>query len=154
MLLPTQMFRQLRNRLKKLGYKSYSAYLVSAHWISTVAKFRKQNCEYCGFNKDLHLHHFTYQNLGNETKDDFLTLCGKCHEYEHQVLLQNDKVLMPSSLCGNAIAEEKMIYDPSFNPSLVIHQHNEKVAQTYSPMKTKLKKKKDNKYKKFHKKKK
>jgi len=154
-MLSTQMFRQLRNGLKKLGYKSYLAYLASAHWTSTVAKFKTQSCEHCGLKEDLHLHHITYQNLGKEIKSDFLTLCGKCHELEHQALLLADKPLMPSSLCGNAAAEEKMIYDLPFNPSLVIHQHNEKVAQTYSPMKTRLKKKKDkNRYKKFHKKKK
>jgi len=48
---------------------------------------RKKNCEFCGFDKDLHLHHPNYKsNKG-------VTLCRKCHLKIHSlgILMQEKK---------------------------------------------------------------
>lgn len=36
-------------------------------------------CTECGREQDLHAHHLTYENEGNEKLEDLITLCASCH---------------------------------------------------------------------------
>lgn len=72
----------------------YAKYLAGDHWrtlrkevIDAVGSI----CEEClmprwlaeiAYDQDLHVHHLTYANLGNEQPEDLRVLCARCHEIE------------------------------------------------------------------------
>lgn len=66
---------------------NYPLYLQSNHW----KEFRKQALEYygrkcreCGTTEGImHVHHITYENIGNESLEDVVILCQSCHYKEH-----------------------------------------------------------------------
>lgn len=73
----------------------YDDYLQSDHWLATRdAKLEqaKRRCERCGeYAKrrpggrwvGLHVHHLTYERVGQERMDDLEVLCIHCHQVEH-----------------------------------------------------------------------
>lgn len=74
------------NNLKNLPYKEY---LQTDHWKNTRKKaLYKANyrCQLCNDNKNLHVHHRTYENLGQETTQDLTVLCKPCHEKHHGII--------------------------------------------------------------------
>ena len=89
-----------RARLYKLGLKmeDHEKYFELPHW----QEFRKQVleaqkkkfgyncCEQCGARPQvvtretaLHVHHLTYERLGEEMLEDVAIICRPCHEKEH-----------------------------------------------------------------------
>lgn len=74
-----------------LNKNEYGMYLHSEIWEQTKNKFKKNKCEKCGGTEMLNLHHLNYENIGNETKKDVITLCRKCHESLHFSSLINIK---------------------------------------------------------------
>lgn len=72
-------------RLRRLGFKSYAEYLRSPHWHVVRARYRAsdlpQTC-ICG-EPDVHLHHMTYQRIGDERLTDLTPLCPQCHSLIH-----------------------------------------------------------------------
>ena len=61
-------------------------YLQSNEW--KVLKQTKLNqadykCELCSSPYNLHLHHLTYERLGNEYLSDLSILCSECHQRQH-----------------------------------------------------------------------
>ena len=66
----------------------YQAYLNSNEWQETRQRiFKRDNfrCVKCGESKNLHVHHITYENLGEEKDADLVTLCDKCHKSTHEL---------------------------------------------------------------------
>ncbi len=65
----------------------YEVYLKTDHWRnrreSCVNRF-KNKCAVCNSDKDLEVHHRTYDNLGAEEPDDTTCLCSKCHGLFHE----------------------------------------------------------------------
>lgn len=69
--------------MSKINYKKY---IKSKKW-----KQKRQDlidkigyeCEQCGHNHKLHVHHKTYERLGNELLDDLQLLCWRCHMSKH-----------------------------------------------------------------------
>jgi hypothetical protein len=100
---PSKSLQQRRWReagLRKLGLKmeDYEKYFDLPHW----QDFRKQalevqktklgcnRCEKCGASPQkitretaLHVHHLTYERLGEELIEDVIIICRPCHEKEH-----------------------------------------------------------------------
>lgn len=72
-------------RLNACGYSSYRAYLNSDHWSQTRDRYRKsslpQQC-ICG-DDEVHLHHTTYERIGQERLSDLTPLCRRCHQMVH-----------------------------------------------------------------------
>jgi len=85
-----------RKRLHVLGLtiEEYDKYLATPHW----QEFRKRVfaqqrerlgrncCERCPKSAEetkLHVHHLTYERLGNENLEDVQIICGECHDKEH-----------------------------------------------------------------------
>lgn len=66
---------------------SYADYLCSQHWLNfrdkalIAARFQ---CEECGYEENLNVHHLTYSNIGNESLDDVQVLCYRCHMQAHE----------------------------------------------------------------------
>ena len=67
--------------------KEYSKYLNSDSWKERRTVFRKawgNKCVWCGSEESLHLHHMSYENLGNEPLFDVILLCKGCHLKVHR----------------------------------------------------------------------
>lgn len=79
---------------QQLGYDNYSDYLSSTHWKTFKRNYAKTEegragCLICN-NPDYHVHHCTYQNLGEELFEDVVALCNEHHMRVHGWLRKND----------------------------------------------------------------
>lgn len=70
---------------RKLGFASYQDYLESECWRSFRNKMIGRDCFCCGSKRKLQLHHVNYLNLGNESPEDVVTVCWRCHEEIHKL---------------------------------------------------------------------
>ncbi len=64
----------------------YSRYMTSAEWQQRrYLVLRRANgvCEGCGLRPPEHVHHSTYQHLGEEFLFELLALCRECHHRIH-----------------------------------------------------------------------
>jgi hypothetical protein len=64
----------------------YRGYLRSPEWakLRTAVLLRDGNqCNHCGSDCNLHVHHLTYDRRGDECLNDLITLCATCHDREH-----------------------------------------------------------------------
>jgi len=73
--------------------KKYAQYLKSKEWINLkidLISMRGQKCEKCGKHKKsptlLQIHHLTYKNIFNESPEDLMILCSRCHRIEHGLI--------------------------------------------------------------------
>ena len=69
-----------------LKNKLYDLYLKSPEWkaISDECKrLANFKCNRCDNTTNLHAHHLTYDNIGEEKQEDLECLCLSCHEIEH-----------------------------------------------------------------------
>jgi hypothetical protein len=85
-----KMIQETRNesiqRLKNLPYKDY---LKSLHWsiIRTAAlEADSHRCSLCNSEKQLNVHHRTYERRGHELPSDVTVLCQPCHAKFHDKL--------------------------------------------------------------------
>ena len=75
-------------KYKEIGYNSYKDYLDGSHWKDLKNRYQKSKllkvCRVCGTNKQLVLHHRTYNFLGQEHISIHVHLvCRRCHELIH-----------------------------------------------------------------------
>lgn len=74
----------IKKRLPKYKYKEY---INSQEWREKAKKIRKRDgnvCRLCNSkDKELHVHHSTYDRLGCEDDNDLITLCAPCHKKFH-----------------------------------------------------------------------
>ncbi len=74
----------MRPRMTK---ESYREYLQSPHWKKVSGDARRRasyRCEEClARNKQLHVHHLSYDHLGEERPDELAVLCEDCHRAKH-----------------------------------------------------------------------
>ena|ERR1041385_6770925 len=79
-----------RNRwLKQHGFLTYSQYLITQHWQDLRQRLfnvRGKKCERCDSEKEIEIHHKTYERIGKEELSDLLILCRTCHGEEHAKL--------------------------------------------------------------------
>lgn len=71
----------------------YAEYLQSKHWKHTrTAAIERAGgaCQLCNRTAQLHVHHRTYERLGEELPEDLTVLCKSCHERFHGI--SNGKV--------------------------------------------------------------
>jgi hypothetical protein len=76
--------------------KEYDKYLNSNHWKKLrlrIAQERNYRCEVCDkmIRKRYHIHHLTYDNIGNEKDEDLMFLCEKCHNEIHKGKIERSK---------------------------------------------------------------
>ena len=68
---------------RALDFITYREYLESPHWefVRDAALWAASyRCQLCRGQRDLQVHHNNYDCLGDETPDDLVVLCKKCHE--------------------------------------------------------------------------
>lgn len=73
-------------------FLNYKDYLKGLHWSIFKTKYfqyHKKECSICGKKYGIQLHHLTYDNIGNETFDDVICVCGECHDKIHEELKYN-----------------------------------------------------------------
>jgi len=74
----------------------YQEYLQSDKWRQKADNAKERvgwHCQVCnasGIQNQLHAHHRTYENLGNEPPEDITVLCRKCHALFHDKLARDD----------------------------------------------------------------
>lgn len=77
-----------QNKDKKKTWGSYKEYLKTEHWQSQrKAALHRANyrCQVCNSsNKQLDVHHRTYERLGVELPADLIVLCNDCHGLFHK----------------------------------------------------------------------
>ncbi len=72
--------------------EAYNYYIKSEQWRikrTEILKSRGKVCEVCGQNLTnipAHVHHKTYNNLGDEHPNDLLIVCEDCHKAIHEEL--------------------------------------------------------------------
>lgn len=80
--------RSLLTKKNRNGsYVDYKAYLKSKRWLAKRLKLfavRGRACEQCGSTVTIHVHHKTYERLGNEKLNDLMVLCKACHDVIHE----------------------------------------------------------------------
>jgi hypothetical protein len=78
--------------VRALGFGSYEVYLASPHWqafrprVFEAQRVRlgRNMCELCGKeDPPFHVHHLTYERLGNELIEDCQVICEPCHDELH-----------------------------------------------------------------------
>jgi len=80
------------NNLKTMPYKEY---LQTDHWREKRkgALHRANNkCQLCGSKENLHVHHNTYDNRGQEKDEDLVVLCETCHARHHGKLIEEENI--------------------------------------------------------------
>lgn len=64
----------------------YGDYLRTDHWrairMGAIDRSRG-HCQLCGKTEQLHVHHNSYKNLGEERPEDLIVLCQGCHKKFH-----------------------------------------------------------------------
>ena len=79
-------YEELLETFSKMPYKEY---LLTEHWKhfrKEALKFYGYKCQLCNEkNKELCVHHKTYENKGRETFNDITVLCEECHKLVHGV---------------------------------------------------------------------
>ena len=72
--------------IKNLRALPYFKYLETPHWQQTRNRALRRaefKCELCNDNGQLHVHHKTYENRGQERNADLIVLCSDCHSKFH-----------------------------------------------------------------------
>jgi len=71
---------------KSNNYLNYYDYIKSDKWKKRANDARRRanfHCQICNSSKNLHVHHRTYERLGNEKPTDLIVLCAECHKLFH-----------------------------------------------------------------------
>lgn len=79
---------QQERRQDELATMPYREYLQTPEWKARRAEHlrsAKYKCQLCNRGGQLHVHHRTYENRGNERWSDLLVLCADCHAKHHDI---------------------------------------------------------------------
>lgn len=76
----------------------YQNYLKSRTWKSISSKIKdrdKWKCRLCNSGLDLHVHHRSYEFIGNESKhlEDLITICSRCHAATCSRLIEATEII-------------------------------------------------------------
>lgn len=66
--------------------RRYGYYLQSDHWQALREQALERDnhqCQNCGTQDDLQVHHLAYGKSGDEILEDLVTLCEDCHSELH-----------------------------------------------------------------------
>lgn len=125
--------------LQALGYGSYDDYLASAAWRAVRDRYREERpwlCNVCGEAESLHLHHRTYERVGQEDLDDLMPLCRGCHELVHtlearglagldfEAVIDRERALKGRALLADM--DERRRHEDSEQAQAVLAEHERK----------------------------
>ena len=81
---------------KQKWWNDYQIYQASNEWKARVTKVMLRAnglCERCREHKAIHVHHLTYERVGEENLEDLQALCFDCHDDAHEGKLFIDRIL-------------------------------------------------------------
>lgn len=113
--------------------EAYIKHLHSEYWQSfrkAIIAERGNKCEDCGAvleNKDLDLHHLTYENFGQETGSDVVVLCRHCHDKRESIKSAFQKIR--ERMFKNGEMGKEQLYEHTF-----LQQTVQKIRQKYIPL--------------------
>lgn len=99
-----------------MPYVDYEEYIQSEAWRQKRAErleFANHRCELCNAPNNLHVHHTSYENLGDEPIGDLVVLCKNCHDIFHERLSLHSKSeenLSVEEMLRDLIGEYKKSY--------------------------------------------
>lgn len=79
--------KKRKGKRRHVSKKEYHKYLKSKTWAKKrkrVLKRDNNKCFICARNKNLHVHHLTYDRVYQERLCDLVTLCDECHINIHK----------------------------------------------------------------------
>jgi hypothetical protein len=74
------------HKIPKLLLSTYNDYIQSPKWQrqrDNRMAIDNNECKLCFSKVNLHVHHITYANFGNEPMKELITVCKSCHEAIH-----------------------------------------------------------------------
>lgn len=96
----------------------YHSYIVSPKWFQLRRKvfdIQGKACKRCNSKKKIHVHHKTYERLGEENiETDLVVLCKKCHDiyhtiYKHASIETTDSFLLDRQLLCVSNTKKKVL---------------------------------------------
>jgi len=112
--------------------KTYKKYLDTRHWHNireSVLNRDEHRCVKCSIDVNLlaHVHHLTYERIGNEFMDDLITLCPNCHNEIHK---DDVKKIEPIKLVPILVPSPKIIikYETVLTIKAPISQISKRIA--------------------------
>lgn len=60
----------------------------SDEWVARKDRYYQTHemvCSRCGTGQSIHLHHLSYERMGDELNDDLMPLCVGCHDRVHEL---------------------------------------------------------------------
>jgi len=92
-----RQLKYMRKSFRKFhGTTMHAEYMRSNRWREVrnkVFKMQGEKCAACNEEKNLNIHHLTYENWGKEPLTELIVLCKHCHEKIH--LLYDDTECSP-----------------------------------------------------------
>lgn len=110
--------------LSSLASRDYRSYLYTKHWKTVryaMLLMLGARCMKCkkpnmwGELSNLHVHHVTYERVGNEKATDLLLLCSDCHKNEHEPILG-----IPPATAYGVLNAGDMVMHERFGVGIVI----------------------------------
>lgn len=87
------------DRLRDLGFPTYADYLASDLWRTNKRRLGlAKSCWSCKATRELHAHHCSYDDVGDEQPGDLIVLCSRCHSRVHELV--NDGALLLTAHFG------------------------------------------------------
>lgn len=80
---------RLEDKYKASFWDDYSTYLRSPEWVKKRQLVMRRSdgvCEGCMEAEAVHVHHLTYEHVGNELLFELVALCETCHHVCHEHL--------------------------------------------------------------------
>jgi 5-methylcytosine-specific restriction endonuclease McrA len=90
------IYEKVHQERRDKWWNDYQTYQNSNEWKARVTKvMRRTNgiCERCRQQKAIHVHHLTYERVGEEELEDLQALCFDCHDDAHEGKLFIDRIL-------------------------------------------------------------
>lgn len=83
-----EMYQERLSALRSMPYKDY---LDTPEWKDTRKRIlarARYKCQLCSSKDSLHIHHNSYDNLGQEQWSDLIVLCENCHAKHHDKVIK------------------------------------------------------------------
>ena len=82
-----EYYRSLFDEKNKAWWNLYNEYLLSSDWNNKrISILERDNyiCQVCGISGvEMHVHHLSYENVGDELSSELMTVCRDCHQDLH-----------------------------------------------------------------------
>lgn len=79
-----EVLKKLTGEVPQCKDRDYKRQLVPKGLKKTILERDGSECQICGYNKRLYVHHIKPD--GESSKENLITLCSSCHQFVHVIL--------------------------------------------------------------------